>query len=790
MKLPISWLKEYIDLDVGVEDVCNALTNIGFEVENIIEYGNDISGVYVGKIVDISEHPDADKLKICFVNVGSENLTIVTGADNVNIGDLVPVAKDGAVLPNGKVITTSLFRGVMSYGMLCSGSELNISEAFVDGASVDGILILDEELRIGENIVSALKLKDTVLDISITANRPDCHSIVGLAREIATALNAKFIEPPIRFRLYDSDLKMPSVEVKTTECPVYSRSLISEIRIGKSPKWMQRRLFMSDINPINNVVDITNYVLLEIGQPLHAFDYKMIKGGIVVRSASKGETIMALNGEDYTLSQDMTLICDKEKPLAIAGVMGGKFSGITDKTKTVFLESARFNRGNVRNTSLKLGLRSDSSRKFERGVDYYSVEFGRKRALYLFELLSVGKVVCDCPVNMPENKVIETSTDKINGLLGITVPKKNIVAILNTLGMEVEVDGKKLSVKIPSYREDIDNFTDLAEEVIRFYGYDKMKETFLPTSSVTVGGLSDKQKKIEEIKDLLCSFGAYEIMTYSFTDENVFDKLALPATDKRRSAIKIRNPISEDLSVMKTELVSGMLSVISTNLTRKNDNFRLFELAKVYEAEFPMTELPDEKDVLCVGLVGNKEDFYEIKNIFTGVMDHFKSNYEIVRSGEPYLHPGMSADLRLDGKTIASFGKLHPSVSKNFGIKKSDVYVGYLRCENIVDEKQKVVKYKPLPKFPPVERDLALVVNEDVTVGNLIGAIRSADALIGDVELFDIYRGEQIEKGYKSIALKIKLVPTERTLIDAEIAVIIEKVLYKVKCEFDAKVRE
>ncbi len=790
MKLPISWLKEYVDVKADVDVICDALTNVGFEVEEIIKYGENISGVVVGKITDMVAHPDADKLQICTVDVGSELLTIVTGAKNVKIGDVVPVAKDGAKLPGGKNIKAAPLRGVMSYGMLCSGGELNIDESFVDGASVDGILILDDSLKIGEDIVSALDLKDTVLDISITANRPDCHSVFGLAREVATALNLMIKEPSFEFNLEKSDLKMLSVEIKTSECPAYSRAMISDIKIEKSPKWMQRRLFMCDINPINNIVDITNYVLLEIGQPLHAFDLNMIEGDIVVRSAMKGETITALNGENYTLSDDMTLICDKEKPLAIAGVMGGKYSGINDETKCVFLESARFNRGNVRNTSLKLGLRSDSSKKFERGVDYYSVEYGRKRALALIESLNAGKVVYDCPIEKKECKTISTSVDKINGLLGIVVPQENIVSILETLGMEVESKGKELSVCIPDYREDIDNYTDLAEEVIRFYGYDKMDETFMPTSSVTIGGLTSKQKRIEEIKDLLCASGAYEIMTYSFTDEKVFDKLNLSKSDERRKAIKILNPISEDLSIIKTELISGMLSVIATNLTRKNDNFRLFELAKIYESEFPVIKLPNEKDVLCVGIVGEKEDFYEIKNIFTSVLERFKVQYSIQRSTEPYLHPGIGADIYVDGKLVASFGKVHPTVSKNFGIKKSNVYVGYLRCEIITEEKDKVVKYKPLPKFPPVERDLAFILKEDIAVGEVIKAIKSCDKLIRDVELFDIYRGEQIDKGSKSVALKIKLVPTDKTLVDAEIGDTMDKVLSVIKSEFNAKVRE
>lgn len=786
MKLPISWLKEFADTNESVERICDALVNVGFEVEDVIRYGN-FSGVVVGKIIAIEPHPDADKLRICTVDVGEKQLIIVTGAKNVEAGDVVPVALDGAVLPD-KTIKAAPLRGVMSYGMMCSGAELGISEAFCDGASVDGIMILDSSLKAGDDLKNVLCLDEVVLDVSITANRPDCHSILGLAREVATALDCKFREPSFDFELDESDLKMPEVKIFSPDCPAYTCGLVSDVKIQKSPKWMQRRLFMCGINPINNIVDITNYVLLEIGQPLHAFDLNMIEGGINVR-LGHNEELTALNGEKYTLTETMTVISDSIKPLAIAGVMGGEYSGISDKTEAVLIESARFNRGSVRNTSLKLGLRSDSSARFERGVDYYGVEYGRRRALALIRQLGAGKIVADKPLEKGESKVIVTALDDINSLLGIEIPKKNIVDILETLGMEVALDCRRLIVKIPAYREDIDNFTDLVEEVIRFYGYDKLKETFMPTSSVTIGGMSHRQKRLEEIKDVMCSLGAYEIMTYSFTDDKVFDKLNLAKSDERRKAIRIINPISEELSVMKTELVSGMLSVIFTNLNRKNDKFRLFELAKTYVGDLPLKELPTENDTLCVGLVEDG-DFYEIKNVFTEVLRHFGISYKVERSSEPYLHPGISADIIAGGKVVGSCGKLHPLVAKHFGIKKSDVYIGSLDCGVITSNMGTAVKYKPLPKFPSVERDLAFVVDENAAVGNIIDTIKSFDPLIGDVELFDVYRGEQIESGFKSVALKIKLVPIERTLVDGEIAKLMSGIIEMLSRTYGAKVRE
>lgn len=805
MRLPISWLKEFVDTDAKVKEICEALVGVGFEVEEIINYGDGISGVVVGKIIDIQPHNNADKLKVCSVDIGNEVLTIVTGANNVKVNDIVPVALDGAILPDGKQIKAAPLRGVMSYGMMCSGGELKINDAFVDGASVDGIMILSDNLTLGENIVTALNLKDTVLDVSITANRPDCHSILGLAREVYTALissgkygansrrlSAKFTMPSFDFSYSkNSELRFPTVNVTSFDCPAYTSALLDNVKIEKSPKWMQRRLFMCGINPINNVVDITNYVLLEIGQPLHAFDLEMIEGNINVRKAVEKEKVVALDNVEYEMPQDATLICDDKKALAIAGVMGGKYSGISENTKSVFLESARFTRGSVRSTSLKIGLRSDSSARFERGVDNYGVEFGRRRALSLFEKLGAGKIIADRPMALPDNKVITTTIDDINSILGIELQKKDMVDILQSLGMEVSSECRTLSVSVPHYREDVDNFTDLAEEIIRFYGYDKMEETFMPTATVTIGGMSEKQKRIDEIKDLMCAHGAYEIMTYSFTDERVFDKLNLDSEDKRRRAIRIINPISEDLSIMKTELVSGMISVIATNLTRKNDNFRLFELARVYEAEqLPIVKLPSENDVLCVGAVGKNESFYEIKNIFTSVLERFNVKYELKESEQSFLHPGISADLIVNGVVVCSFGKIHPTVSKNFGIKKSDFYIGYLNCNVITEAKGVVAKYKALPKFPPVERDLAFIAKESSPVGNIINAIKESDRLVGDVELFDIYRGEQIESGCKSIALKIKLVPIDKTLVDAEITKTMKCIIDMLKERFDAKVRE
>ena len=787
MKLPISWLNEYVDVsEVSVKELCDALVGAGFEVEEVIKYSSDISGVVTGKILSINKHENADKLKVCNVDIGDKTLVIVTGADNVNVGDVVPVALDGALLGN-KVIKSAPLRGVMSYGMMCSGAELKTDDAFIDGASVNGILLLDKNLPLGKDVIKLLNLDETVLDVAITANRADCHSILGLAREVSAALNIPMKSPSFDYNYISSDIKIPSVKVTSPDCSAYTGALITNIKIEPSPKWMQRRLFMCGVRPINNVVDITNYVLMEIGQPLHAFDLRFIQGSVVVRRANCGEEIVALNGENYKLDDTMTVICDETKPLAIAGVMGGEGSGINDDTANVFLESARFLRGSVRATSRKLGLRSDSSARFERGVDYYSVEAGRKRALSLFSLLCAGTPVVETELDNIPKKVISTTQKQINSILGISVPVKKSVEILTNLGFDVANSGDKLTITVPSFREDIDNFTDIAEEVIRFYGCDKLKETMMTSAAVTIGGLSEKQKRINAVKQIALSLGCYEILTYSFTDRKVFDKLLLSESDSRRNAIAIRNPITEDLSIMKTELVSGMVSVISTNVQRKNGNFMLMELAKVYNGNLPLTELPKENSVLCVG--GVDCDFYDIKAVFTTVLRSFDVQYTIERSKEPYLHPGISADLIVDGEAIASFGKLHPSVMKNFGIKNGEIFVGSLNVERLLCDKTVPHRYSPLPKFPPVERDLALVVNDDVQVGDIIQAIEQADSMIREVRLFDVYKGEQIQKGYKSVAIKFKIVSYDKTLVDNEIVQIISNVINTLAKRFNAKVR-
>lgn len=794
MKLPISWLNDYVDVkDIEPKELAKMLLNIGFEVEEIIYMGQDIENVVVGKILDVKKHMDADKLKVCMVDVGKEITTIVTGAANVAAGNFVPIALDGAKLPGGKEIVASPLRGVMSYGMMCSGGELNIDNSIIDGAEVDGILLLDKEYPLGQDIKTVLGIDEYILDVSLTANRPDCQSIYGMAREVGAILNRKVKPLNLKYKVKESD-KTQNVKIENYElCSRYTGTLVEDIKLAPSPRWMKLRLKMVGIRPINNVVDITNYVLTEVGQPLHAFDTSKLSGSIIVRSACQDEEITALNGQKYKLNSNMLVIADEEKSLAIAGVMGGEYSGINEQTKSVLLEAARFSRGSIRATSRALGLRSDSSARFEKGVDWQSIDSGRERALALFCSLNVGKVTsikCVDEIETPKPKKITTSCEQISNLLGIKVKGTSITKILKALSFDVEQKNDKLVCTVPQFREDVDNFTDLAEEVIRFYGYDNITSTLLKTASTTEGGLSVRQKNINDIKSVLCQNNCYEINTYSFINTKQLDKLNIDKDDELRNEIKLLNPLSEEYAVMRTQMASNMLNTIYTNVNRKNDNFRLFEIGRTYIASsIPLKELPKENETLCMGFVGKNENFYTLKSVVTDILRRYNIQYSLLPGKKSYLHPGISADIIVNGKVIGWFGKIHPLVTKNYELGDNN-FIAELNCESFLDETVINAKFIPLPKFPVVERDLAVIVKNECTAGEMISVINSAAGdICHDVKIFDIYSGGQIESGYKSVAFSIKLCALTRTLIDSEIQEVINKILYELNAKFEAKLR-
>ncbi len=793
MKLPLSWLNEYVKVEDDPKTLADKLLNIGFEVEEIIYVGKGIENVVVGEIESVEKHPDATKLQVCNVNVGKEKLVIITGANNISVGDRVPIALDGANLPNGAHIVSSPLRGIMSYGMMCSGEELCIDDNVLEGAEVHGILILPKDAPIGEDIKKVLGLDEYVFDISVPANRPDCQSVYGMAREVAAIYGTQAKKPEICYKEVKTAGKPVKVTIEANDlCSAYTGRIVSDVKIEKSPKWMRDRLRYVGIRAINNVVDVTNYVLAEIGQPLHAFDLNLVKNEIKVRRAAQGEKIVALDGQAYALNEKMLVIADEAKPVAIAGIMGGEYSGINDDTHAVFLEAARFAKENIRATSRAIGLRSDSSARYEKGVDFNSVELGRERALTLFDKLGAGRVTSLFSrggEKEPELKVIETTVDKINELFGITVKAEDMVRILTSLEFGVKRDGNVLTVTVPKFREDVDNYTDLAEEVIRFYGYSALTEDFIKFVRPTVGGVSVSQKNVSDIKNLMTAYGALEAYNYSFINVKQYDKLRIAAGDPRRNVIRIINPLSEEFGVMRTQLVGSMLNSVYINTSRKNNEFRLFEIAKTYiPKSLPLTELPEEHDTLCVAFVGKHEDFYALKSVIANVLKN-RAEYVVERSCEPFLHSGISIDLIANGKKFGYVGKVHPLVAENFGIPE-DVFVAEVDLSGFIADPEKIVRFKPLPKFPIVDRDLAVTVKEEHTVGELIACIKeSIGNLCDSVELFDVYRGEQVESGYKSVAFSIKLYSDEKTLVDAQIQECMNKAVEGLGKKFGAKLR-
>ena len=794
MKIPLSWLKDFVDINTDVNTLKNKLFSCGFEVEEIIYQGKDIDKVVACKILNIEKHPNADKLSICTVNAGKgyEKLQIITGAKNVNVGDFVPVALDGSSLPNGKKINAGELRGVMSYGMLCSGKELNITDSDYEGAEADGILILKDKYACGTDIKDVLSLNDVIFDIGVTANRPDCQSVLGIAREVSAIFNVKLKMPDISYKTTSkktSDMLKINVHEKQL-CKRYIGAAVTDIKITKSPDVIAKRLKSCGIRPINNIVDITNYVLLEIGQPMHAFDYALLSGGeINVRCAASGETFTALDDKQLKLSRENLLICDKEKPVALAGVIGGKNSGINESTKTIIFESANFARESVRKTSRALGVSTDSSKRFEKGTDNYICELAVKRALNLISAYNFGSV-CGGYIDIINEKqtqrVIETKISKITDLLGIKIKPDNIAEILERLGFVVgredpgAPDGV-LKCAVPLYRNDIEDYADLAEEIIRMYGYDNIKSTLLKSASNTKGGIPQERRDIDKLKNILTAQGFYEAVNYSFTSKKASDKLGV----FNENQIKLFNPLGEDLSVMRIELVSSMLNTVSLNLRRKNNSGRLFELANIYLADkLPLESLPKEQNTLCLGIFGDGEDFYTLKGVLEELLAQFSAQCTVHSAQLPFMHPYRCATLNSQLSTLnfGFFGEVKAEVSESFEIDKK-VYIAQINYDILKTAFDKKTVYKALPKFPYIQRDLALIADANITCGDIISWIKESccgrnagrddpgapySTLLKSVELFDVYEGAQIEKGKKSLAFSLKFGADDRTLKDEE----------------------
>ncbi|MDE6551206.1 MAG: phenylalanine--tRNA ligase subunit beta [Clostridia bacterium] len=796
MKVTLNWLKDFVDIDITAVELADRLVNTGFEVEEIIDQRAAIKGVVLGRIESIVRHPDADKLVICKVDVGSEVLQIVTGASNIAEGDVVPVATDGAVLPDGKRIKSGKLRGVASCGMMCSGEELGLSESDYKGAGVYGILIMNgEDKALGTDINDVLGYDDVILDVAVTANRGDCNSVLGIAGEVAAILNKPLKMPDLSFSA-DKASKTGdyvSVSVKDKQlCPRYMAAAVTDVKIAPSPEYIRRRLKAVGIRPISNLVDITNYVLTEIGQPMHAFDMRDIDGGkINVRRALDSEKIVALDGKEYTLSSDMLIIADAAKPCAIAGVMGGENSGIREDTQGVIFESAKFARDSVRRTSRGLGLRSDSSARYEKGVDCSLQEIGVRRALHLVQELGCGVIaqdMIDVFDNKPKARRIETSLSRINGILGVDVPADEAVRILAALRIQVERDGDKIVCIPPEGREDLENVNDLAEEVIRFYGYDKIDGTLMEKGKQTVGGKGLRIADTDLVKRLCVAAGYNEILTYSFVSPKMCDVLMLPEDDALHSSVELLNPLGEDVSRMRTTLAYSIISTLASNYLKSIHTARLYEVAGVYYDKG--AELPEQSERLALGAYGKDEDFYTVKGVIENIMRAFGIDAAYERSTLPYLHGGRSADIvAAGGKVLGYIGEVHRDVSAAFNVEER-LYIAELDIDMLHKYARRKYVFEQVSKFPPVERDLAIVVEEDVSAAKIIAAIKKAGGgLLKEVSVFDVYRNKLLLGEKKSVALNLVFRADDKTLTDADISSRMDRITEKLHSELGGVLR-
>ncbi|MCH5188273.1 MAG: phenylalanine--tRNA ligase subunit beta [Oscillospiraceae bacterium] len=778
MKLPLSWLNDYLKLDnVGVKEYCDALTLSGSKVEGWASEGSEVEGVVFGKILTKVRHTNSDHMWITTVDVGTEVLQIVTGAQNIEVGQIVPVAVNGAKLPGGITIKNGKLRGEASNGMLCSHQELGFEDGVIPGSDPNGILIFQQEYPLGADVMEALGEKETVVEFEITPNRPDCLSIVGLARETAATFDVPFSIPPIEVKAEAggdiNDIAKVTVEAPDL-CPRYACRLVKNIKMGPSPEWMQKRLRASGVRPISNIVDITNYVMLEYGQPMHAFDLNFLEGQeIIVRRAISGEEITTLDEQPHTLDDSMLMICDAKKPVCVAGVMGGANSEIKDDTKAVLFECANFLRSGVRQTARKLGLRTESSSRYEKGLDPNMVITALNRACQLVEEMGAGEVVSgiiDVDNSAFAPTVIPFRPEKIRTFIGAEISDEFMISALTRLDIKVDTD--KMEVIPPSYRMDIECEADVAEEVARIYGYDKIPST-LVSGETTRGGLDKVQTQTARIKTSLVGQGFYEIQTYSFTSPRTLDMIN--AGEELRKTINILNPLGEDTSVMRTTTVTGMLEVLARNYNHKNKDARLFEIATVYLAKnLPVTELPEEKKIITLGAYG-AVDFYDLKGAVEELMEDMGVSGVTFDTAKPnpIYHPGKSADVYINRKKVGTIGEIHPDVAVNYDI--DEAYVGEIELAPVLEAANADVKYKPLSRFPAVTRDIAMLVDDAIKVADIEAVIRRAGGnLLEELELFDVYKGSQIPEGKKSVAFAA-VYRGDKTLTDEEINKIVGK---------------
>ena len=792
MKLSREWLGEYTTIGAPDKEYCDAMTMSGSKVEGWEVTGSEISRVVVGRVISMERHTNSDHMWVCKIDVGGEReLQIVTGAQNVNIGDLVPVALDGSTLPGGKEIRTGKLRGELSEGMLCSLGELGLEQRDFPYAIEDGIFILEEDCLPGDDIREVCGLNDSVVEFEITNNRPDCLSVRGLARESACTFHTPltFAEPTVTAGHGDIHEKL-SVEIKDAElCPRYTARMVKNIKIAPSPKWMRRRLRASGVRPINNIVDITNYVMLEYGQPMHAFDYACLHDGkIIVRRAEEGESLRTLDGNDHALTPGMLVIADPEGPVALAGVMGGANSEITDETTTIVFESANFLGHSIRKTAIALGMRTDASGRFEKGLDLFATVPAVDRACELVEMLGAGEVfdgTIDVLAKEPETTFIELDDKRINALLGADIPREFMADTLTSLGFEL--NGNTLTV--PSWRGDCTMLADIAEECARFWGYDKIEATDI-RGAATQGGYSEKTLFVRKLGTACRAMGYTEVMTYSFVSPSSLDKIKVPADSPLRDNYRILNPLGEDTSVMRTTALPSMLGVLSTNLSRRNMEAKLYEMATVYKKQ-PGKMLADERTVLTLGAYGGDVDFFALKGAVEALLCaartpdvRFTADTETAA-----FHPGRCAAVWSGDTRLGTLGQIHPDVCAAYGLDGA-TYCAEIDVVLLHDLEGAEPVYTPLPRFPAITRDIAVVCDASVPVGELTECIRKAEKnVLRGVKLFDVYTGVGIPEGKKSVAFSLTLRSDDGTLTDDHAEEAVRAVLDALRENFGAVIR-
>lgn len=796
MNTALSWIKAYVPgLTCTDQEYCDRMTLTGTKVEGFERMDKNLEKIVVGQIEKIEKHPDADKLIVCQVNIGSEVIQIVTGAPNVKVGDKVPVVLDGGKVAGGHdggplpedgiAIKAGKLRGVPSDGMMCSIEELGSSKDMYPDAPDNGIYIFPDSVKVGDDAIEVLGLHDTVFEYEITSNRVDCYSILGIAREAAATFDKPFVPPVVEVKEAGDDVNnYIKVSIEDTDlCTRYCARVCRNIKIGPSPEWMQRRLAASGIRPINNLVDITNYVMEEYGQPMHAYDLSTIAGGqIIVRRAKDGDEFVTLDGQTRKLDNNVLMICDAEKEIGVAGIMGGENSMITDEVKTVLFEAATFNGPNIRKSAKRLGLRTEASGIFEKGLDPANAKAAIDRACQLIVELGCGEVVSGTVeegLPIKPLRVLPFEPAKYNALLGTSVTEEQMLAIFKKLEVEVRdgKDGKELV--IPSFRQDLAGRADMAEEVARFFGYDKIPTT-LPKGETTTGKLSFKLRIEQKARDIAEYCGFSQGMTYSFESPKVFNKLLLDADDKARAAITIANPLGEDFSIMRTLSLNGMLTSLSTNYNRRNKNVRLYELGNIYLAKsLPLTEQPEERMQFTLGMYGDG-DFYSLKGVVEEFFDCIGMKKRIVydpKAGKNFLHPGRQAKIVYEGEELGYIGEVHPAVCDNYAIG-TRAYVAVIDIMNVLDFATFDRKYEGIAKYPAVTRDISLEVPKNVLAGDIEGVIaQRGGKILESYQLFDLYEGDQIKDGYKSMAYSVTFRAKDRTLEESDVAGAMKKIL-------------